>query len=70
MGEIEYQEIFERSGYATIEDAQNKINAVIEAHPMDLGWSVGKPEITRDADGTFKVAIPLTKYAVREGRSR
>jgi len=68
--EIEYQELFERSGYRTIEEVREKIRAVLDEHTEDLGWVAGEPQISLSEDGTYKVAIPLVKYAVNKGYSR
>ena len=67
---IEYKELFERSGFDTLEQVKYKINAVIEAHPQESGWEVGEPEITKDMNGKYKVSIPLTKYQVTRKHSR
>ena len=66
---LEYQEIFERSGFDTLRQAEYKINAVIEEHPEEYGWVIGKPEITQDNDGKYRVRIPLKKYSVSKRRS-
>ena len=69
---LEYQEIFERSGFNTMEEVQYKINSVIEAHPQEYGWVVGQPEVIKGMDGKYTVRIPLKKYSVvaKEGRLR
>jgi len=68
--EIRYQEVFERSGYRTIEEAKAKIRAVLAEHTEDLGWEAGEPQIILTEDGTYKIAIPLVQYAVNRGYSR
>ena len=69
---IEYQEVFERTGFDTVEDAQYKVRSVIEAHPQEYGWEAGQPEIFKDEKGKYGVRIPLKKYSSvqREGRIR
>ena len=67
---IEYKEVFERTGFDTIEQVKYKVNAVIEAHPVELGWEVGEPEVTKDMNGKYKVSIPLTKYTLTKRHSR
>lgn len=61
--EVLYKEVFERSGYDTLEDAKRKIQAVSNEYGKYPDWEVGVPEITRDEKGKYKVSIPLTKYA-------
>ena len=71
-GNIEYQEMFERTGFNTLEEAQYKIRSVIEAHPIEYGWVAGEPEIYKDNEGKYGVKIPLVKYSQEQnlGRSR
>lgn len=59
-----YEELFERTGFNTREDALYKLNAIIEAHPQEHGWEIGEPEIFQDFEGKFGVRVPLKKYPI------
>lgn len=69
--EVEYTEIFERSDYDTVEEANRKVEAVKEFYESHPDWEVGEPEIVKQPNGKYMVKIPLTKYASSErGYSR
>lgn len=65
--EVEYTEMFERSGYDTIEQAKFKVAAVKEFYEQHPDWEVGEPDIIQDVNGKYTVKIPLTKYAAQKG---
>ena len=73
MGEKEviYSEIFKRSGYDSVDDARNKIQAVKDFYQDDESWEVGQAEIIQEPNGKYMVRIPLKKYKLEQkGHSR
>jgi hypothetical protein len=61
--ENDYKENFVRSGLQTMEDVKYKYNAILEAHPVESGWEVGEPKVTKNPlNGTYTIEVPLTKH--------
>lgn len=62
--EVEYQEVFEK----TINKSylNTLLNELSNTYKGELGWVIGKPQITDINESQIKVAIPLTKYKLNQ----
>lgn len=50
-------------------DVNYKISAVIEAHPEEKGWEVGKIQKEDLGNGYVRLTIPLAKYDLEQKQS-